>query len=463
MTWSVKASRLLPAAVLLALAFALVLSPGLRAAEEGVKGQDGTTEEAAEAPAPAPTGEVRYAVVEGIVNPVMAEFLMGAIDGAEDDGAEALVIQLDTPGGLDLSMRKIVKRMLGSRVPVVVYVAPPGSRAASAGVFLAYASHVAAMAPGTNMGSASPVAMGGGEMDETMKKKVENDAVAYIRSIASEKGRNAEWAEKAVREAVNITAEEALELGVIDLIAEDRTDLMEKLHGRTLEVSGAELTLDTRGAEVTEVEMGLRHRVLNAISNPNVAYILMMIGLIGLYFELSNPGAILPGVAGAICLVLAFYAFQTLPINYAGLILIGLAVIFFIVEISVVSYGLLTIAGIISLVMGSLMLFESPAPFMRVSLTVILPVVIFMTGFILFTMYYAVTLHRRVPVSGGEGIVGLEGSVIDDFTEGEGGYRGSVFVEGEYWDAVSSEPLSKGDGVTVTEMKGLVLTVERTR
>jgi len=211
------------------------------------------------------------------------------------------------------------------------------------------------------------------------------------------------------------------------------------------------------------VEMGLRHRVLNSISNPNVAYILMMIGFIGLYFELSNPGAILPGVAGAICLVLAFYAFQTLPINYAGLILIGLAVIFFIVEISVVSYGLLTIAGIISLVMGSLMLFESPAPFMRVSFTVILPVVIFMTGFILFTMYYAVTLHRRVPVSGGEGIVGMEGSVLDNFTEAEGGYRGSVFVEGEYWDAAANEPLSKGDGVTVIEMKGLVLRVERTR
>src|SRR3972149_3958148 len=246
---------------------------------------------------------IHYLHVDGIVNPVMAEFIIKSIENATKEKAEAVVIQLDTPGGLDLSMRDIVKATLSSDVPIVVYVAPSGSRAASAGVFITYAAHLAAMAPGTNIGSAHPVAMGGEKMDETMMKKVENDAVAYIKGIATKRKRNADWAAK---------------------------------------------------ADVKDIEMGLRHRILNAITNPNVAYILMMIGLLGLYFELSNPGLILPGVVGAICLVLAFYAFQTLSVNYAGLLLIGLAVLFFIAEIKVISYGLLTVAGIVALTIGSL-------------------------------------------------------------------------------------------------------------
>lgn len=424
-----------------------------------------------ETPPEAPEGEpkaeaqeevptVHYMVVEGIVNPVMAEFVEKSLDSAAEAGAEAVVIQLDTPGGLDLSMRIVVKAILSSEVPVAVYVAPSGSRAASAGVFITYAANVAAMAPGTNIGSASPVAMGGGEMDETMQKKVLNDAVAYIKSIADKRGRNAEWAEKAVREAVNITAEEALELKVVDLVAISSAELLEKMDGVEVEVVTGKRTLSTAGAEIEEVEMGLRYRILNAISNPNVAYILMMIGLIGIYFELSNPGAILPGVLGAICLILAFYAFQTLPVNYAGLLLIGLAVVFFIAEIMVVSYGLLTIAGVVSLILGSLMLFESSAPYMELSIWVILPTVVFMTAFILGTMYFAVKVFRKTPVSGSEGLVGEIGTASADI---DAGAKGTVFVEGEYWNAVAEEDIREGDKVMVTGLEGLELKVKKAR
>src|SRR3990170_5819815 len=260
--------------------------------------------------------QVHYLTVDGIVNPVMSEFVVKSIQGAQKENAEAVVIQLDTPGGLDLSMRDIVKAILSSDIPIIMYVAPAGSRAASAGVFLTYAAHIAAMAPGTNIGSAHPVAMGGEKMDETMMKKVENDAVAYITGIATKRHRNAEWAEKAVRESVNVPAEEALKLKVIDLIAPDKKTLLEAIDGRKVEDLGGRRIIKAAKAEVKDIEMGLRHRILNAITNPNVAYILMMIGLLGLYFELSNPGLILPGVVGAICLVLAFYAFQTLSVNY---------------------------------------------------------------------------------------------------------------------------------------------------
>lgn len=409
-------------------------------------------------PSTALSGPLYYLKAEGIVNPVLSEYLIKTMKKAEAEGAEAVVIQLDTPGGLDLSMREIVKAILSSEVPVAVYVAPSGSRAASAGVFITYAAHVAAMAPGTNIGSAHPVSMGSEKMDKEMEKKVTNDAVAYIRSIAGKRGRNADWAEKAVRESVNITSEEALKLKVIDVLAQDKDALIKAIDGRKAEVASGPKTIRTKGAEVRDVEMNLRFRILNAISNPNVAYVLMMIGIIGLYFELSNPGSILPGVVGAICLVLAFYAFQTLSINYAGLLLIGLAFIFFIVEIKVVSYGLLTIAGIVSLVLGSLMLFDSPLPFMRLSLWVMLPAVAFIVSAILAAMYYALTIHRRRPVSGAEGIIGEEGSAVDDIPQGG---SGKVFVGGEYWDAVSEEALNKGDRVRVVAIKGLILKVAR--
>ncbi|HLA50682.1 MAG TPA: nodulation protein NfeD, partial [Thermodesulfobacteriota bacterium] len=394
--------------------------------------------------------------VDGIVNPVMSEFVVKSIQGAQKENAEAVVIQLDTPGGLDLSMRDIVKAILSSDIPIVVYVAPAGSRAASAGVFITYAAHIAAMAPGTNIGSAHPVAMGGEKMDETMMKKVENDAVAYIKGIATKRHRNAEWAEKAVRESVNVPAEEALKLKVIDLIAPDKKALLEAIDGKKVEVLSGEKILKTAKAEIKEIEMGLRHRILNAITNPNVAYILMMIGLIGLYFELSNPGLILPGVVGAICLVLAFYAFQTLSVNYAGLLLIGLAALFFIAEIKVMSYGLLTVAGIVALTLGSLMLFESPLPFMRVSLWVILPTVISITVIFFGAMYYALTIRHKKPVSGAEGLVDEAGIANTDIAK-----EGKVFINGEYWDAWSDEPIKSGEKVRVVEVVGLKLKVAK--
>ncbi len=406
--------------------------------------------------AAASSGPIHYVRAEGVINPVMSEYLIKSIDNASVDGAGVVILQLDTPGGLDLSMRDIVKKILSSDVPVVVYVAPAGSRAASAGVFVTYAAHIAAMAPGTNIGSAHPVAMGGQEMDETMMKKVENDAVAYIKSIAEKRGRNADWAEKAVRESVNITAEEALKLGVIDILAESKAELIEALDNRKVETVMGEKVLKTKGAEVKDVEMGLRFRILRAITNPNVAYILMMIGLVGLYFELSNPGAILPGVIGAICLVLAFYAFQTLSVNYAGLILIGLALLFFIAEVKVTSFGLLTVAGVVALTLGSLMLFESPLPFMRLSIWVVLPTVATITLFFLGAMYYAVRIHRRRPVSGAEGLLDEEGVALEDISP-----EGTAMVAGEYWKVVSDEPVKKGEKIRVVEVKGLKLRVRK--
>ncbi len=355
-------------------------------------------------------------------------------------------------------MRDIVKKMLGAKVPVIVYVSPPGSRAGSAGVFITYAANVAAMAPGTNIGSAHPVAMGGEKMDETMMAKVENDAAAYIIGLAEKRGRNAKWAEDAVRESVNITAGEALKLKVIDIIAKDRAELLEKLDGRKVQTSVGPKVLKTKGAAVVVVKMNMRHRILSAISNPNVAYILMMLGLLGLYFELSNPGTIVPGVIGAVCLVLAFYAFQTLSINYAGLLLIGLAIIFFILEVSVVSYGLLTIAGIIALMLGSLMLFNVNDPSMRLSIWVILPTVVFMSALIIGTMYYALKIYRRRPVSGVEGLIGVEGTALDGIGPGA---AGEVFVNGEYWSAVCDSTVAKGERVKVVEVKGLVLLVKK--
>ncbi len=410
-----------------------------------------------EKPISKPVRPVHYVKVDGVVNPVMSEYLLKTIDNAHEQGAGLIVIEIDTPGGLDTSMRDIIKAILSSEVPVVVYVAPPGARAASAGVFITYAAHVAAMAPGTNIGSASPVAMGGKKMDETMTKKVTNDAVAYIESIAKKRGRNHEWAERAVRESVNISAEEALKLNVIDLIAENQSSLLTTLNGRKVDTIIGEKILNTEKAQVLVIEMNLRSRILKVIANPNIAYILMMIGMMGIYFELSNPGVILPGVVGAICLVLAFYSFQSLPVNYAGIILIGLAGVFFIAEFQVASYGFLTLAGVASLVLGSLMLFDSPEPFFRVSLGVMLPTLIGVSACSATLTYFAVKGYRTKPVSGPEGLLDTVGEAVDDLGPVVG--HGKVFVEGEYWDAISDEPVKKGTQVIVVEVHGLHIKV----
>lgn len=400
--------------------------------------------------------EVYVARVDGIISPSTADFIVGAIQKAEQGKGEAVVIELDTPGGLDLSMREIIKEMLRSSVPVIVYVAPSGARAASAGAFITIAAHVAAMAPGTNIGAAHPVQMGGGEMDEEMAKKVENDAAAYIRGIAERRGRNAAWAEKAVRESVSITATEALKLKVVDLVADDLADLLARIDGRTLETAAGKVTLQTKAATITEVEMSFRDKILKVISDPTIAYILLILGMAGLYFELSNPGAILPGVLGGICLILAFWAFQTLPINFAGLLLIILGVLLFIAELQVVSHGVLTVGGIVALLLGSLMLIDSPAPFLQISLSAIIGVTAATAGFFLLIIGAALRAHRRQPVTGHEGLIGQIGVVKTPLRP-----EGQIFVRGEIWKATSEEPVKPGGQVEVTGISGLTLKVKK--
>ena len=406
------------------------------------------------APAAGAASSLVVATYEGVINPVSAEYLHDALAFAEANGAQALVVQLDTPGGLDTSMRLIVKDFTGSPLPVVVYVAPSGGRAASAGVFIALAAQVAAMAPGTNIGAAHPVAMGGGEMDKTMKEKVENDSVAYIKSIAERQGRNVTWAEDAVRKSVSVTEKEALALKIIDLVADDLPTLLDRLDGRKVAMGAGSVTLHTKGATVQPFPMSWRLEMLKALSDPNIAYVLMTLGTIGLLAELYNPGAILPGIVGAISLILAFYSFQSLPVNYAGVLLVLLGIVLFVLEISVTSYGLLAIGGVVSMILGSLMLIKSEAPFLKISWSFIVPVVTLTAGFTLFMVGMGLRAMRRKPSTGSEGMVGLVGIAKTPLTP-----QGKVLVHGELWDAVSDRPLQPGDEAEVTRMEGLKLHV----
>lgn len=401
-------------------------------------------------------GPVMVLHVDSVINPVTAEFIDENIKRAAANDAALVVVQLDTPGGLDTAMREIVKGILNSPVPVAVYVAPSGARAASAGVFITLAADVAAMAPGTNIGAAHPVAMGGKDMGDEMAKKVENDAVAYIQSIATRRNRNVQWAEQAVRKSVSIPAEEALKLDVIDLVAKDLDDLLAQLHGGTLLRDSGQMILEVKGRPVEHVEMGWRQRVLNALSNPNVAYILLMIGLAGLYFELAHPGSIFPGVIGGISLILAFYALHTLPINYAGVMLILLGIVFFIAELKVSSYGLLTLAGVVSLTLGSLMLFNAPGAYQKLAWKVLIPTVLAVSGFFAVVATLAFKAYVRKPVAGSRGMIGEKGSAMSRLAP-----RGRVFVHGEIWDAVSEEAIEEGEQVEVTGIQGLTLQVRR--
>ena len=401
---------------------------------------------------------VTAAVYDGVINPVAAEYLTQAIANAAQDHVQALVIQLDTPGGLDTSMRMIIKEMSASEVPIIVYVSPTGARAASAGVFITLAAHIAAMAPGTNIGAAHPVSMTGGEMDKEMKKKVENDAAAYIKSIAEKHGRNVQWAEDAVRQSVSATETEALKLKIIDLIAPDLPSLLAAVDGRTVETASGSRILQTKSAVVKTVGMSGRMKILNALSDPNIAYILMLLGIYGLIFELSNPGAILPGVVGAICIVLAFYSFQTLSINYAGLLLILLAIVMFIAEIKVPSYGLLTVGGVISMVLGSLMLVKTEMPFMQISWWVIFPTALVTAGFFVGVIGMAWKTRHQKSVAGIEGFIGASGTARTEINP-----RGQILIQGEFWDAVSSEPIHEGETVEVTGIEGLKLHIKRSK
>jgi membrane-bound serine protease (ClpP class) len=394
--------------------------------------------------------------IEGVISPVTLRLVETAIERAATERAQALVILLDTPGGLERSTRVIVQRILNAEIPVIVYVAPTGARAASAGVFITRAASVAAMAPATTSGAAHPVALGG-SVDKESMRKIENDSAAFIRTLARERGRNADWAEKAVRESVSITEREAVKLKVVDLVADSLSDLLDKVDGRTVKTGKGEVTLATRGAPVKAIEIGVRDRVLNVITDPNVAYILMMLGMLGLFFELSNPGVILPGIIGGISLILAFFAMQSLPVNYAGLLLILFAIVLFVAEIKIVSHGVLAIGGIVSMAFGSLMLFDAPEAGFRISGWVIAPAVAITAGVFLFMVGAGVRALARRPMLGAAGLVGEVG-----VARGPLAPEGRVAVHGEIWRAVADrDTVPDGAAVRVVDVHGLTLKVVR--
>lgn len=388
--------------------------------------------------------------IDAPIHPVTSEYIRNAIDKAETDNARMVIMVLNTPGGLDSSMREIIERILSSKVPIAAYVSPSGARAASAGFFMSVACDLFIMAPGTNTGAAHPVGVSitGQQMDETMSDKVTNDAVSYIKSIAEKRGRNKEMAEDAVRASSSYTETEALEGNLIDMIAQDVSDIIDRFDGKTIKrFDGKEQLLELRGEQVLELSMSARQKFLLTISNPNLAYILLMLGLLGLYFEFSNPGAILPGVLGGISLLLAIFSFQILPINYVGLILILLAIGLFILEIKVQSYGILSVGGVIAMVIGSIMLIDAPIPELRPSLKFIIPVAIGLSLIFFFLIYIAIRALANRIHTGKEGLVGEIGVARSDLTP-----KGKVFVHGELWDAVADQEIPKGEEVKVVEV-----------
>ena len=402
--------------------------------------------------------------LEGAIGPATADFVRRSIERAATDGTELVVLRIDTPGGLDSAMREIIKAILASPVPVASFVAPSGARAASAGTFIMYASHIAAMAPGTNLGAASPVAiMGGGsgdkdgkKGDDTMMHKAMNDAVAYIRGLAQLRKRNADWAEEAVREAVSLPAEEALKKKVIDLIAPDVPALLRALDGKTVEAGGAKRTLHVAGAQAAEVVPDWRTKFLGIITNPSVAYLLILVGAYALLFEFMNPGLILPGVVGTIALLVAAYALHLLPVNYAGLALMLIGIGFMVAEAFLPTYGSLGIGGLIAFVLGSIMLIEDTnVPGFEIPIALIGGVAAASAGFLIFVIGMLVRSHKRPVVSGREHMIGAAGEALEDF-DGEGWAR----VRGEQWRVRARGPVRRGERLRVTAMQGLVLTVE---
>ncbi len=399
----------------------------------------------------APASPLVYQLeIDGTINPALLDYIIKGIELADSKHASAVIIRMDTPGGMVTTTKTIIKEMINARVPVVVYVAPSGSSASSAGALITVCADVAAMAPGTNIGAAHPVGGGGQEIDPSMSEKIINDLTAYIRGIVVGKGRNADWVEKAIRESVSITSKEALEIKVIDIVADSIPDLLKQLDGRKVTKDNREFTLKTAGARVERVTPGMRFRILDAIANPNVAYILMMIGGIGIMMELYNPGMIFPGVAGGICLLLSFFALQVLPVNYVGILLILLSVVLFILELKLQSFGMLTIGAVISLTLGSVMLFESGEVAMRVSWAVIIPTVAAVSSFFIFALGLVVKALMRKPRTGEHGLVGEHGVAITDLDK-----TGKVALHGEYWDAHSDSFIPKGSRVRVIRVDEL--------
>ncbi|MGH8503461.1 MAG: NfeD family protein [Gammaproteobacteria bacterium] len=427
--------------------------------------------------------------IEGPIGPAVADYVARGIDSAIERDAEIVVLRMDTPGGLDLAMRTIIQKILASAVPVAGFVAPSGARAASAGTYILYATHVAAMAPATTLGAATPVQIGGDfsarleknppddaasdapgrqrpaddkkppaddaprDEPDAMTKKMVNDAAAYIRGLAASRGRNADWAERAVREAATLTAGEALKKNVIEIVAEDVPDLLRQANGRKVDVAGTERSLSTDRLTIEVLEPDWRSRLLAIIANPNVAYILMLIGIYGLIFELSSPGAVLPGVLGAICLLLALYAFQVLPINYAGVALIVLGIIFMVAEAFAPSFGVLGLGGVAAFVAGSIILMDDAS--LAVSLPMIGGTALVAASFFLWIVTKLLKTRNTKPVTGAEEMIGSLGVALDDFEE-----RGRVLVHSETWNALTRTRLHKGQAVRVLAMDGLILTVE---
>lgn len=411
------------------------------------------------AAATAQAKHVEWIAINDAIGPVSYKMILEALERAEAEDAEALIIEMDTPGGLLKTTREICKKLLASEVPVVMYISPSGSRAGSAGVFLTLACHVAVMAPGTNIGAAHPVGLGGQSPDSSgaMSDKITNDAAAFARTLAERNNRNVEWAEQAVRESVSATENEALELGVIDFIASSRDSLLFKLEGHIVELEAASDTLRTIGAEVRETPMSWRLKLLSFIADPNIAYILLLLGIYGLFFELYNPGAILPGVVGALSLILAFFSLQLLPLNWAGLLLIVLGILLFILDLKITSYGLLSVGGVIAMALGSLMLFEPIKTGVRVGLEFIIPASIITALFFMFVVGMGLRAQKKKVVTGQEGIVGEIGTVAVDLSP-----RGKVMVHGEIWESIASENLEEGCRVRVISVEGMTLKVERT-
>ena len=407
----------------------------------------------------------RFAAIklEGTVNPIIADHIVSSIEKANNEKAQFIVIKMDTPGGLMSSMREIIKAILSSKIPVVVYTYPKGAQAASAGGFIMLSAHVAAMAPGTEIGAMHPVSpmLNFGQKDEKgntgiMETKVLNDTVAYARSLAQKRNRNIQWTERAVKNAISSTYIEAKNLGVIDLIAEDMPDLLSKLNGRIINMDGHPVTLHTKDIQELEYEMQLKQKFLNFFADPQVIFLLFIIAVVGIGMEIKNPGMIFPGVLGGISLFLFLMAIRVLPINVLGLALIILAITLFILELKFVSYGLLTIGGIISFVLGSMILFDNPLPGMSIPISSIIGVVIFLLLFFFVLIRSILVAHRGKVTTGMEGLIGETGTAVFDFDK-----IGKIMIHGEYWNAETSEEINKDDEVTVTAFNGMKLIVKK--
>lgn len=394
-----------------------------------------------------------------IINPVAYEIIAEAIQSAKDKNAQCVIIRMDTPGGLMETTHKIVKEIMNSTLPVVVYVWPQGARAASAGVFITLSSHIAVMSESTHIGAAHPVIMdkSWGSVDKTTQEKVINDARAWIESLAKARNRNVRWAQQAVTESVSITEKEALDLGVINMVAKDLNTLLAKIDGQKIETATQTVTLHTKEAQLEFIDQSLRQKFLNHLINPNIAYILMLLGFFGLMYEITHPGFGFSGLAGIISLVLAFYAFQILPTNYAGLALIILGITFFVVEAFTPTFGAFTLAGIAALVFGSTILFNQPYEFLKVSLKIIIPLAVSLGLISSFLVTLAVKAHRRKITSGAEGLVGQTATARTNIAP-----KGKVFIHGEIWDAQSDEKIRKGENVVVEKVEGLKLIVKKT-